>query len=115
VLDRAIGLAVQTYATEQALELQKRREEYLAFVAHDLRTPLNAVAVVASGLEETLRDRNAREDREWMLKSLRRNVQQLQRLVEKNHSGKHQSLHRKQDQTGTPGVRPLAAGGGVDL
>jgi two-component system, OmpR family, phosphate regulon sensor histidine kinase PhoR len=83
VLDRAIGLAVQTYATEQALELQKRREEYLAFVAHDLRTPLNAVAVVASGLEETLRDRNAREDTEWMLKSLRRNVQQLQRLVEK--------------------------------
>jgi two-component system, OmpR family, phosphate regulon sensor histidine kinase PhoR len=83
VLDRAIGLAVQTYATEQALELQKRREEYLAFVAHDLRTPLNAVAVVASGLEETLRDRNAREDTEWMLKSLRRNVQQLQGLVEK--------------------------------
>jgi two-component system, OmpR family, phosphate regulon sensor histidine kinase PhoR len=83
VLDRAIGLAVQTYATERALELQKRREEYLAFVAHDLRTPLNAVAVVASGLEETFRDRNAREDTEWMLESLRRNVKQLQGLVEK--------------------------------
>jgi His Kinase A (phosphoacceptor) domain. len=52
VLDRAIGLAVQTYATERTLELQKRREEYLAFVAHDLRTPLNAVAVAASVLEE---------------------------------------------------------------
>src|SRR5262249_14601242 len=50
VLDRAIGLAVQTYATERALELQKRREEYLAFVAHDLRTPLNAVALAASVL-----------------------------------------------------------------
>jgi signal transduction histidine kinase len=83
VLDRAIGLAVQTYATERALELQKRREEYLAFVAHDLRTPLNAVAVAASGLEETFRDGNAREDTEWMLKTLRRNTQQLQRLVEK--------------------------------
>ncbi len=83
VLDRAIGLAVQTYATERALELQKRREEYLAFVAHDLRTPLNAVAVAASGLQETFRDGNAREDTEWMLKSLRRNTQQLQRLVEK--------------------------------
>jgi len=59
ILDRAIGLAVQTYATERALELQKRREEYLAFVAHDLRTPLNAVAVAASVLEETFRDRNA--------------------------------------------------------
>jgi signal transduction histidine kinase len=83
VLDRAIGLAVQTYATERVLELQKRREEYLAFVAHDLRTPLNAVAVVASGLEETFRDGNARKDTEWMLKSLRRNTQQLHRLVEK--------------------------------
>src|SRR5947208_633819 len=83
VLDRAIGLAVQTYATERALELQKRREEYLAFVAHDLRTPLNAVAVAASVLEETFRDGNAREDTEWMLKTLRRNAQQLQGLVEK--------------------------------
>jgi len=83
VLDRAIGLAVQTYATERALELQKRREEYLAFVAHDLRTPLNAVAVAASVLEESFRDGNAREDTEWMLKTLRRNAQQLQELVEK--------------------------------
>src|SRR6187397_280695 len=32
VLDGAIGLAVQTYATRQALEVQQRREEYLAFV-----------------------------------------------------------------------------------
>jgi two-component system, OmpR family, phosphate regulon sensor histidine kinase PhoR len=83
VLDRAIGLAVQTYATERALELQKRREEYLAFVAHDLRTPLNAVAVAASVLEEAFRDGNAREDTECMLKTLRRNAQQLQGLVEK--------------------------------
>ena len=83
VLDRAIGLAVQTYATERALELQKRREEYLAFVAHDLRTPLNAVAVAASVLEETFRDGKTREDTEWMLKTLRRNAQQLQELVEK--------------------------------
>jgi two-component system, OmpR family, phosphate regulon sensor histidine kinase PhoR len=52
-------------------------------VAHDLRTPLNAVALAASILEETFRDENAREDTEWMLKSLRRNAQQLQRLVEK--------------------------------
>jgi len=83
VLDRAIGLAVQTYATERALELQKRREEYLAFVAHDLRTPLNAVALAASVLEETFRDGNAGEDTECMLKTLGRNVQQLQRRVEK--------------------------------
>ena len=39
VFDHAIGLALQTYATRRALEVQHRREEYLAFVAHDLRTP----------------------------------------------------------------------------
>jgi signal transduction histidine kinase len=83
VLDRAIGLAVQTYATERELELQKRREEYLAFVAHDLRTPLNAVALATSVLQETFRDGQAREDTQCMLKTLRRNVQQLQRRVEK--------------------------------
>jgi len=52
-------------------------------VAHDLRTPLNAVAVAASVLEEAFRDGNAREDTECMLKTLRRNAQQLQGLVEK--------------------------------
>ena len=83
VLDRAIGLAVQTYATERALEIQKHREEFLAFVAHDLRTPLNAVALATTVLEETLRDKNSREDTDSMLRSLRRNVQRLQRLVEK--------------------------------
>src|SRR5215471_9073822 len=45
ILDEAIGLAVQTFATQQALEVQRRREEYLAFVAHDLRTPLSAISL----------------------------------------------------------------------
>src|SRR5213594_243409 len=84
VLDQAIGLAVKTYAAEQAFEVQKRREEYLAFVAHDLRTPLNAIAVAANVLEDAFRDGSAGDiDSAWMLKALRRNVQQLQALVEK--------------------------------
>jgi two-component system phosphate regulon sensor histidine kinase PhoR len=83
VLDRAIGLAVRTYASEQMLEVQKRREEYLAFVAHDLRTPLNAIALAANVLEDAQRDGNAGGDSAGMLKALRRNVHQLQALVEK--------------------------------
>jgi len=54
ILDEAIGLAVQTFAAHQALEVQRRREEYLAFVAHDLRTPLNAISLAAMVLERTL-------------------------------------------------------------
>jgi two-component system phosphate regulon sensor histidine kinase PhoR len=83
VFDQAIGLALQTYATQQALEVQKRREEYLAFVAHDLRTPLNAISLATRVLELTFREPTARAETVQMLKTLGRNVQQLHLLVEK--------------------------------
>ncbi len=81
VLDHAIGLAVQTYATQRALEVQRRREEYLAFVAHDLRTPLNAIALAGRVLERTVADRAA--ETVQMLNALRRNVQHLHGMVAK--------------------------------
>ena len=83
VFDEAVGLAVQTFATQQALELQRRRDEYLAFVAHDLRTPLNAIALVARILELAQADRSDRTETYRTLKTLRRNVQQLEALVDK--------------------------------
>lgn len=81
VLDQAIGLALQTYATQRALEIQRRREEYLAFVAHDLRTPLNAISLAGRVLEMTLPGRGA--ETAQMLNALRRNVQHLEGLVAK--------------------------------
>ena len=83
VFDHAIGLALETYATQQALEVKKRRDEYLAFVAHDLRTPLFAISLVGRVLEQSLPKRGYGEDAEQMLKSLRRSVQQLEGLVQK--------------------------------
>jgi two-component system, OmpR family, phosphate regulon sensor histidine kinase PhoR len=83
VFDEAIGLAIQTFATQQARELQRRRDEYLAFVAHDLRTPLNAIALVARLLEVAQADRSDRVETYRTLKTLRRNVQQLEALVDK--------------------------------
>jgi len=83
VLDGAIGAAVQAYATHQALEVQRRREEYLAFVAHDLRTPLNAISLAARVLERTWKSADQRAESEQMLKSLRRNVKHLDDLVAK--------------------------------
>jgi two-component system, OmpR family, phosphate regulon sensor histidine kinase PhoR len=80
VLDHAIGSALQTYATQRALEVQRRREDYLAFVAHDLRTPLNAISLAGRVLEMILPERGA--DAAQMLKALRRNVQHLERLVD---------------------------------
>ena len=83
VLDGAIGLAVQTYSTQQAKEVQQRRDEYLAFVAHDLRTPLSAISLATRVLEMRLPERGAGADSVQMLKTLRRNVAHLDRLVGK--------------------------------
>ena len=83
VLDGAIGLAVQTFATQRALEVQRRREEYLAFVVHDLRTPLNAISLAAGVLELSLPERTGTDKTGQLLKSLRRNVHQLAGLVGK--------------------------------
>jgi len=83
VLDQAIGLAVQSYATQRALEVQQRREEYLAFVAHDLRTPLHAISLAGRVLETTFPGGDEGASTSRMLKSLRRNVQRLDALVSK--------------------------------
>lgn len=83
VFDHAIGIAVETFATEKALEVQRKREEYLAFVTHDLRTPLNAISLAGRVLELSLPEGVCSTEMTQMLKSLRRGVQQLERLVDK--------------------------------
>lgn len=84
VLDGAIGSAVRSFATQKALEVQHRREEYLAFVAHDLRTPLSAISLSARVLELILtRDRSETPETTQKFKTLNRNVQHLQDLVGK--------------------------------
>ncbi|MDY3552797.1 sensor histidine kinase [Gemmata sp. JC717] len=83
VIDGAIGSAVKTYATQKALEVQRRREEYLAFVAHDLRTPLGAISLAAGVLELKFGTNEAGTQVGRMVKTLRRNVLQLGALVDK--------------------------------
>jgi signal transduction histidine kinase len=82
VFDEAIGLAVQTFATQQALEQQQRRDEYLAFITHDLRTPLNAIALAARALDSSATTSEAIPVSS-MLRSLHRNVQHLTTLVDR--------------------------------
>jgi two-component system, OmpR family, phosphate regulon sensor histidine kinase PhoR len=83
VFDEAIGLAIQTFATQQALEVQRRRDEYLAFVTHDLRTPLNAIALATRILELETTTARIGADAERVLSILRRNVRHLESLIEK--------------------------------
>ncbi len=81
VFDSAIGLAVQTFSMNRALEVQRRRNEYLAFIAHDLRTPLNAVALASKVLEVQFSGKTDEPQAVKMLKVLQRNVQTLSLLV----------------------------------
>ena len=81
VLDEAIGLAVKSYAEYQALEVQHRRNEHLAFIAHDLRTPLSAITFATRVLEARLSATAPDPDAAKMMKTLRRNTEQLDGLV----------------------------------
>ena len=83
VFDQAIGLALKAYADQRALEVQRRREEYLAFIAHDLRTPLTAIALSRMVLEEILPKHGYDANAARMLNSLSRTTRQLEALVEK--------------------------------
>lgn len=80
-LDQAIGLAVGTFAKQRELEVQHRREEYLSFVAHDLRTPLNVVAMATTVLETRLLESQSSPEMPQLLKALRRSVNHLDSLV----------------------------------
>jgi two-component system, OmpR family, phosphate regulon sensor histidine kinase PhoR len=83
VFDLAIGVALQTYSSQRALEVRQRREEYLAFVAHDLQTPLFAISLAGRVLENKLPKLGFTPDSGQMLKILRRSVQQLEGLARK--------------------------------
>ena len=81
VLDGAIGMAVKTFAAAAALEVQHRREDYLAFLAHDLRTPLSAISMTTNVLERILPAPDSSATQTQLFKTLHRNVQHLSELV----------------------------------
>jgi signal transduction histidine kinase len=81
IIDEAIGLAVQTYATQLSLEIKKHRDQQFAFVAHDLRTPLQAISLTVTIIERTLAGAANSEQANKLLVVLRRNIQQLEKAV----------------------------------
>ncbi len=81
VIDDAIGRAVETYVSYQSEETRRRREEHLAFVAHDLKTPLSAVDMAARMLERDLPEELKAGRNRLLLDTLRRNVGRLGALV----------------------------------
>ncbi len=80
-IDEAIGRAVETYVAHQAEETRRRREEHLAFVAHDLKTPLSAVDMASRLLELGLPEESKTDRNGMLLETVRRNVGRLRALV----------------------------------
>lgn len=81
VFAQAVGLAAQTFSTQRAREVQTRREEYLSFVAHDLRNPLNAIALAGRALQISHPVQSSSVETVLMLQTLRRNVERIEGMV----------------------------------
>jgi two-component system phosphate regulon sensor histidine kinase PhoR len=79
--DDAIGAAVKAFAQSQAREVQRRRAEHLAFIAHDLRTPLSAITFASAIVEQRLPAESVDREIARCLKALGRNAKQLESLV----------------------------------
>ncbi len=81
-IDEAVRQAVMAFAEQQSLLRKKQEEEHLAFIAHDLRTPLNAVSLLVDELSEGM-DQTARADAGELFEILRRNLRRVETLIKR--------------------------------
>jgi two-component system, OmpR family, phosphate regulon sensor histidine kinase PhoR len=54
LFDEAVGRAVKAFETMMTIELRHRHEEHIAFILHDLRTPLEAMSLATTLLNRAL-------------------------------------------------------------
>ena len=81
-IDEGERMAVNGFAAQQALMRKEQEDEHLAFVAHDLRTPLNAVSLLVDQLKYRLDEKTLTETGD-IFEILRRNLQRVEDLIRK--------------------------------
>ena len=81
-IDEAVRLAVMAFAAQQALIRKEQADEHLAFIAHDLRTPLNAVSLLVEELKDGLDEAALRRTGD-IFEVLHRNLQRLEELIKR--------------------------------
>jgi two-component system, OmpR family, phosphate regulon sensor histidine kinase PhoR len=81
IFDDAIGKAVKAFETMMTIELQHRHDEHLAFLLHDLRTPLEALSLATTLLERSLPDDARSSQIDSALSVLRGNINRLSQRV----------------------------------
>lgn len=81
LFDEAAGRAIKAFETMMTIELKHRHEEHIAFVLHDMRTPLNATMLALSVLEREMELRTIGSPEASALRVIRGNVQRLDERV----------------------------------
>ena len=81
-IDEAVRMAVMAFAAQQALIRKEQDDEHLAFIAHDLRTPLNAVSLLVEELRYGM-DEKALAQSGDLFDSLKRNLTRAGDLIKK--------------------------------
>lgn len=81
-IDGGVRMAVTAFAAQQALIRKEQEDEHLAFIAHDLRTPLNAVSLLVDQLKSELDEKGGAKSVE-VFEILRRNLQRVEDLIKK--------------------------------
>jgi two-component system phosphate regulon sensor histidine kinase PhoR len=81
VIDKAIAVSLQTYVQQKADEVERKRQQYLSFIVHDLKTPISAIATAAYVIEQKLTDTIQSSATSKMVGIVRRNATQLSNRV----------------------------------
>jgi two-component system phosphate regulon sensor histidine kinase PhoR len=126
VFDEAIGKAVKAFETMMTIELQHRHDEHLAFVLHDLRTPLEALSLATTLLERSLPMENRTSGINSAVSVLRGNINRLSQRVRhvlSTASGLGQSFRpqftmlnlRAQVENVVRDLEPVALSGGTSV
>jgi len=81
VIDKAIAVSLETYVRQQAEERERKRQEYLSFLVHDLKTPISAIATATSIIDQHLAPECRASKVNDMLDIVRRNASRLSKRV----------------------------------
>jgi two-component system phosphate regulon sensor histidine kinase PhoR len=81
-IDESVRLAVMAFAAQQALIRKEQQDEHLAFVAHDIRTPLNAICLLVDELKFRLDGKTIAQTSD-IFEILKRNLKRVAELVKK--------------------------------
>ena len=80
-IDDGVRASVMAFAAKQTLILKKYEEEHLAFIAHDLRTPLNAVSFLIEELKDVVG--SGVPDTGEIFDGLSRNLHHIENLIKR--------------------------------